>query len=249
MNLLRLELLRLRRTWRGPGVLAAFLLFGVLGPFTARYQEDIISRVGGGNGIQITVPPPQPIDGIIQYLSNAQQIGLIAGVVLAIGAFNFDAQSDIAIFLRTRVPVRRLLLLRFVVYATGVAVTFVLGAFVAWYETEVLLGHLPVLRLLVGLLYGALFYVYVIALAAVAAAMTRSAIGGVLLALGLVLTPSALAAIPAVNHWIPTSLANAMVDIVRGGSMASPLRASAVALGVILLSLWYSVWQLERREM
>jgi hypothetical protein len=34
---------------------------------------------------------------------------------LEIRAFNFDAQSDIAIFLRNRVSVRRLLLLRYVV--------------------------------------------------------------------------------------------------------------------------------------
>jgi hypothetical protein len=127
-------------------------------------------------------------------------------------------------------------------------VTLVLGAVVAWYETEVLLGHLPLLGMLAGLMYGALFYAYVIALAGVAAAMSRSAIGGVLIALALVLTPSTLTALPALEEWVPTSLGSAVVDIAKGNSLAGPLRASVVALGVILLSLWYSVRALERRE-
>ncbi len=174
MSLLKLDLLRLRRTWRGPGILAAFLLFGIIGPLTARYQKDITAHFGSSNGIQIIVPPPKPVDGIAQYMGNATQIGLLLAVVLAIGALNFDSQADVAIFLRTRVSVRRLVLLRYTVYAVGAALTFILGALLAWYESAILIDSLPVLPVLAGLAYVVLFYVYVIALAAVAEAMSRS---------------------------------------------------------------------------
>ena len=46
MNLWRLEYLRLRRTWRGPGLTVIFLFFGVLGPITARYIEQILTSFG-----------------------------------------------------------------------------------------------------------------------------------------------------------------------------------------------------------
>ncbi len=248
MSLLKLELLRLVRTWRGPGLLAVFLLFGIMGPLMARYQEAIISHLGNGNGIQITVPPAQPVDGIVQYLGNATQLGVLLAVVVAIGALNFDAEADVAIFLRTRVSVRRLLLLRYSIYAIGVALTFLLGALLAWYETALLLGGLPVLRLLAGLAYGMLFYVYVIALAALAVAWSRSTIGGVLIALALLTVPDILTAIPAVSAWLPTSLGNAPAALVKGSSVVALLRPASVATVVAAMGLWFSLRRLERRE-
>ena len=83
MNLWKLELLRLQRTWRGPGLLVVFLLFGVLGPITARYMELILGSLST-DGVEITFPAPVPADGMIQYLGNAQQVGLIAVIAAEI---------------------------------------------------------------------------------------------------------------------------------------------------------------------
>src|SRR5690606_16910492 len=89
VSLWKLELLRLRRTWRGPGLTVVFLLFGVIGPLTARYIEEILGGLGTG-GVEIAVPPPVPADGMAQYLGNAQQVGLLAVIAVAAGALSFD---------------------------------------------------------------------------------------------------------------------------------------------------------------
>src|SRR6266545_1217313 len=101
MNLWRLEWLRLTRTPRALALGALFLFFGLVEPVVTKYQSQIVSRVG--NGVQITFPPVTPAAGISSYVSELGGIGLVVVVVLAAGAFGFDAHHGLATFLRTRV--------------------------------------------------------------------------------------------------------------------------------------------------
>ena len=119
MSLWRLEWLRLVRTRRWLALAAIFLFFAVVGPLTARYLGEIVERFGGE--IEVTVPEPLPIDGIVQYVGGAFQLGLLVAVIVAAGSLTLDANPEIGIFFRTRVRnVRRLLVPRYVVSAAAV---------------------------------------------------------------------------------------------------------------------------------
>src|SRR5262245_33582413 len=83
-------------------MMACYLLFGLTGPLTARYQEKILGRLST-NGVRIEFPPPVPADGIAQFTGNAGQIGLLVVVLVAGSALAFDSRREMAVFLRTRV--------------------------------------------------------------------------------------------------------------------------------------------------
>src|SRR5690606_29383811 len=106
-----LEWLRLRRTWRGIGLVAMYLFFGLTGPVLARYLSEIIEAFGT-EGAEVSFPDPQPVDGLIQYLSNSQQLGLVVVIAAAAGALAIDASPDLATFLRTRVSSPAQIILR-----------------------------------------------------------------------------------------------------------------------------------------
>ncbi len=232
MTVWRLELLRLIRTRRWIALLAVYVFFGLLGPFTARYLNEILDRVGGDlEGATIVLPNPEPIDGLAQFSSNAAQIGLLVAVVIAAGALALDSKPEMAIFLRTRVDhVRSLLWPRFVVSAVAVSGAFLLGALLAWYETVVLIGALPPGRVLAGIVLGMLYLVFVVAVVAAAAGRTRSVLGTVLLSIVVLLLLPIVGIVDVVGEWLPSHLVGALTAIPDGASAAEYLRAVAVTV-------------------
>ena len=118
----------------GPRLGAVLIVLGLLEPVATRYQSQIFSRVG--NGVRISFPPVIPAAGVGSYVGELGGIGLIVVVVIAAGAFSFDAHRGLAIFLRTRVgSIWQLVTPRFAVNAAAAATACLLGTLAAWYET------------------------------------------------------------------------------------------------------------------
>jgi ABC-2 type transport system permease protein len=137
-SLWRLEWLRLTRTPRALALGAAFVFFGLLERALTRYQRQVLGHVG--NGVRISFPPATPAQCVSSYAGELNGIGPIVAVVLAAGAFSFDARHGLATFLRTRVGnIWRLVTPRFAVWAAA-ATAYVLGTLAAWYETDLLIG-------------------------------------------------------------------------------------------------------------
>jgi ABC-2 type transport system permease protein len=247
MSLWRLEWLRLRRTWRGPGLLVIFLFFGFLGPVTARYLADILQRFGGD--VQVVLQPPVPADGVEQYLGNVTQLGLLAIVAAAAGAFAFDGSTEIATFLRTRVSsLRALVWTRFGAYAIAAAIAWGLGCAAAWYETVALIGRLPAGAMLAGIGYGALYYAFAVALTALAAGIARGVLGTVMLTFAFIVAIALVGIVPQVGEWLPGRLAGAMFGLVTGTPVSDYARPALVAAAASVAALWASIVLLARRE-
>ena len=249
MNLWRLEWLRLRRTWRGIGLIALYLFFGLTGPVLARYLSEIIERFGTG-GAEIRFPDPVPIDGLIQYLSNSQQLGIVMVLAVAAGALAIDASPDLATFLRTRVASpASIILRRYAVYVAVGGAVFTLGMLAAWYQTVVLIGSLPTGDMLLGTLFGIAYYAYLIALVALAAGALRGVIGAVLLTYVVVMVEPLVGLIEVISPWLPGQLSMAVVGLVNDDITALELlRPLAVAATITALALWGAIRLSARRE-
>src|SRR5680860_1337868 len=197
MSLWRLERLRLLRSRRLVVLLGVFTFFGLTGPMLARYMGELLERFGGG--VTVTVPEPVPADGITQYLANSSQIGVLVVLVVAAGALAFDATPELAAFLRARTPVRRLLMPRYVLSVLAAGTAFTVGMLAAWYETQVLLGGLPVGAMLVGI---GLSWLYLAFAVAVVAGASASRFGGGCRAIWSALpTPCCAARPPPTTPW------------------------------------------------
>ena len=243
MNLWRLEWLRLVRTRRLVALLGVYVFFGLTGPLTARYLGAILGRFAT-NGVRVEFPAPLPADGIAQFIGNASQIGVLTVVMVAASALAFDARREMAVFLRTRVSSVRSIILPAYAMNTGAAIGgLVLGTLAAWYETSVLLGGLPAGRMLAGVALGAVFLAFAVAVVALVASMVKGVVATAGVSLGILLGLAILANLPGVGRWLPTSLAGAIVGLVRGGSMAgywpavatSAVLAVAAVAGAVLL--------------
>lgn len=250
MGLWRLEWVRLVRTRRWITLVATYVGFGLLGPVSARYMAQILGLAGGEmDGVTITLPDPVPSDGMVQYISNAVQVGAIVVIVVAAGALAFDAIPEMGVFLRTRVPdVRRILAPRVVVPFAAAAGAFILGTLAAWYETAVLLGPLDVTDVLLGTGLGVLFLAFVVALVAAVAQWSRSVLGTVMRALIVLLVLPIVGIVDVIGRWLPTKLGVALADLPTGTPASEYWGPAAVAVASIAGLLWLAVLGARRRE-
>lgn len=248
MNLWRLEWLRLWRTKRWIALVGIYVFFGLVGPLTARYLGEIVARLGGG--VQVVFPDPVPADGMIQYVSNVSQLGLLVAVIVAAGALSFDAKPEMGVFLRTRVErILNITTPRYLVSAAAVAGSFVVGALAAWYETVVLIGGLPAGGTLAGIGYGVLYLAFVVAVVAAAGSRAKSVLGTVMSTIVVLLIMPVLGLVEAVGRWLPSHLVGALSSIPAGTSPSDYLRSAAVTLVLIPLTLWLAVRWAARREL
>lgn len=248
MSLWRLEWLRLVRTKRWIALLGVYVFFGLVGPLSARYLGEIVERFGGG--VEVTFPPPVPSDGMIQYVSNVSQIGLLVAVVVAAGSLAFDAKPEMGVFLRTRIPrVRDILVPRLTVTYLAVAISFVVGALAAWYETAVLIGSLPVGGTLAGIGFGLLYLALVVAVVAAAAGRARSVLGAVMITVIVLLVMPIIGVIEAIGEWLPSHLVGALAELSAGAAIGEYAGAATVTILAIGLAVWMAVRWSAAREL
>jgi ABC-2 type transport system permease protein len=247
MSAWRLEWLRLTRTPRAIALAGVYLFFGLLGPVTAKYLQDIINRVQ--SGVQVIIAEPTPKDGIANYISQAGQTGLVIVVVIAASAFTFDARRGLSTFFRTRASsMWQLIAPRFAASAAAAVAAYTLGTLAAWYETALLLGQPPAGAMLAGLLCGSVFLIFAVSVAVTAASLARSTLAAVGVTLAVLLGLPLLGLAEPLHTWLPSTLLSAPAALLAQGSLGDylPALVSAVAGGAVLLAVATS--RLARRE-
>lgn len=247
MSLWRLELLRLLRTHRWAILLGVYGVFGVLGPVTAAYLDEILARFGGG--VTVTTPEPGPVDGIAQFLGNASQLGLLAVVIVGAGALAVDVRPEVAAFLRTRVERSRTLLWPRYVVAVGAAfVALAVGTGLAWALTGALLGPLPTGPMIIGTLLGGVYLAFALAVLAAVAGFARSQATAVLATLVVLLTLPMVGLVAPVGPWLPSELLAAVGELVAGAPTSAFARSTAMSAVSIAGLLAVAAARSERRE-
>ncbi|HEX9030780.1 MAG TPA: hypothetical protein VF834_02965 [Streptosporangiaceae bacterium] len=248
MSTWRLEWLRLVRTPRAISLGAVFVFFGLTEPALTKYASQIFSHVS--SGAQITFPAPTPAGGVSSYVSQASQLGMIVVVVLAAGAFTFDSRHGLATFLRTRaVSMWQLVAPRFAVSAAAAAAAYLLGTLAAWYETSLLIGPVPAGAALGGILCGAVYLAFAVAVTGAAASLVRGTLGTVGLALVVLLLLPIAGLFRAVHDWLPTTLATAPADLLTGAhDLVHFVPMLAISAGATAGLLVLTVTRLRARE-
>lgn len=248
MSLWRLELLRMIRTHRWMILVGVYVFFGIAGPLTGRYLGQILARFGGE--IVIEMPEPTPSDGIVQFLSNTTQLGLLTVVIVAASALAIDARVEVAAFLRTRVQhPRQLLWPRYAVVTATAVLALLLGTTTAWLLTVVLLGGLPAVEMIIGTLFGALYLAFVAAIVAFVGSWARGMVTTVFTSLAILIAVPMIGMLPPVEPWLPSHLVTAVAAMIEGAPAADHLRAAGVSLVAIPALLLLAGERLQRREL
>jgi len=253
MSLVRLEWLRLWRTYRLLVLVVVFAFFGLLGPLTAAYLPEIISLASQSEdlGAAIELPDPVPVDGIAQFIGNISQLGLIAVAAAAALALAVDARPGLAAFYRTRQPAARSWILpRWAATSLAAGAAWTVGLLAAVYETVVLIGPLPAGGMVVGWAAWVLYLAFAVAVVAVAAGVVRSTVAVTVVSVGLLIVLAIVGLIPQVGDWLPSHLVGAPAALAEQAAEATDyLGSAAVTVAATAALLWLATVLVRRREL
>jgi ABC-2 type transport system permease protein len=229
-----LEVVRLFRSKRWLILAAVYGFFGLLGPLTARYLPDILERVDPEGP---ALPEFGPADGILQYVGNAQQLGILAVAFIAASALALDSNTELSVFFRTRASIPKLLTPRVVINAIAASVAFTFGALIAYVGTGVLLGWVDFVPFLIGVLLHCVYLAFAVVVVCLMASIVRKVVTTALLTLGALILFAVLTLIRPIARWLPSDLAGALDALIRGGDFVywRSLAATVVLSAVILV--------------
>jgi ABC-2 type transport system permease protein len=203
-------------THRLVALVAVYGFFGLTAPPLARYTNELLEHVG--SGVQIIAPPPTPAQGLSMFVSNTNQIGLLVFVLIVSSAVAFDAQREMAVFLRTRVAHYRVLLVpRYLVSVASGAGALAVGTAAAWYGTVVLLGGVDTAGMVLGLALSVLYLAFIAAVAAALGARLTSVLTTVAATVAVAVVLGIAGAFGAVGRWLPSHLLGALTSLPLGG--------------------------------
>lgn len=248
MTLWRLEVLRLVRTHRWMILFGVYAALAALSALTARYFNEIMERFG--EGVEFTATEPQPVDAIIQYVSNTSQIGVLAVVVVAASSLTIDAKPEQAAFLRTKVSrPAQLLVAPYTVTVAAACAAMATGTVIVSLLTETLIGPLPLWRVVLGTALGACYLAFAVAVVAAVAGFTRGQATTVFGALGVLLSLPIIGLFEPIQQWLPSELVAGLAAMVDGAPVSEFARALVVTAIATSALLTVAAIRFERREL
>lgn len=243
----RLEWWRVVRTRRILALIATYVFFGATAAPMARYTGELVARFGGG--VQVTLPPPRPADGFVNYVSNANQIGLLVFVFVISTAVTLDANREMSVFMRTRVRRRRdLVLPRYAVNLGAAIGSLTLGALGTWWGTALLLGDVDAVGVGVGVALQAAYLAFIASVAAAFGARLHSALTTAAATLGVALGLAIVGVFDVAGGWLPGRLLSALSTMPAGAPAADFARPLAVTVMATALLLTAAVQGTGRRD-
>jgi ABC-2 type transport system permease protein len=249
MNPWRLEWLRMTRSPRGIALILVYVFFGLAGPLLAKYIEQLTQYASAG--VTIVAPAPQPKDGIVNFVSQGSQTGMIVLIVIAAGVLSFDARRGLATFYRTHAPGPLALIGPRFVSTVALAIgAYLLGTAAAWFETTLVLSGLPAHQILAGAVLGAVFLVFAIAVVTAASTVGRGTLStaGISFVVLLVVLPVAGIYRP-VGAWLPTRLLTAPAALVTDATIGDYTRPVVVSVIATVVLLAVAIHRVGRRDL
>ncbi|MCX4099169.1 hypothetical protein [Nocardia sp. alder85J] len=235
--LFRVEYYRWLRTRRLIALVAAFLMFGCLSLFGARYLPELI---GHSAEIQL-LHTPDWRDGIQQYVKNAGLLLSAVSLVLAAQSCAVRGTDPVGVYYLSReTSPARLYLPRLLVAAAAVGVAALLGAVVAAYECRALFGAYPLGAAASVLAVQWIAVVLFAVFAAATAARTGSTGAAAGAGAGVYVLGLLAATVHAVQPYLPTTalqpaVGDAGITFTDGvKSLAALFVLTALALGAAL---------------
>lgn len=245
--LLKKELTEHLRTHKLLIVSVLLLVFGMASPLVLAYLPKILEMVG--ENLVVQVPDFIPADAVKSYLDSLGQVGLLAAILISMGAIALERERGTAVLVLSKpvgtgsFVVAKLLGLGAVLLAGMVA-----GALGNYGYTAVLLDRPDVTSFVAANLLAGLYLLAVISLTLFFSTLIRNQIGAGVASLGVVLAGGLLSLVPALEPYLPSSLMHWAYSV-NAGDGDSRWAALAVTWALIIVCSVASWRVLHRQEM
>ncbi len=245
--LLKKELTEHLRTHKLLIVSVLLLVFGMASPLVLAYLPKILEMAG--ENLVVQVPDFIPADAVKSYLDSLGQVGLLAAILISMGAIALERERGTAVLVLSKpvgtgsFVVAKLLGLGAVLLAGMVA-----GALGNYGYTAVLLDRPDVTSFVAANLLAGLYLLAVISLTLFFSTLIRNQIGAGVASLGVVLAGGLLSLVPALEPYLPSSLMHWAYSV-NAGDGDSRWAALAVTWALIIVCSVASWRVLHRQEM
>ena len=225
---LRKELLEYTRTYKLFIMLAVFTIFGIMNPLTAKLLPDILGGLMT-DGIVITLPTPSALDSWAQFFKNATQICLIVTALVFSGVLSSELSRGTLINMLTKGLSRAAVILAkysgmVLIWTASIWLCFGLTlGYTVW-----LFPNAEVVHLFFSAACLWLFGVFLLALLLLAATLTKSSYGGLLIVGAAVIALTLLNLAPGAREFNPLTLVSDNMALLTGDVEPSALYAPAL---------------------
>jgi ABC-2 type transport system permease protein len=246
---MRKELREQVRTLRLPVIVILFAILGMLSPVMARYIREIVSAVGGDD-LMGMIPDPSVGDAAIQFTKNLGQFGVLAAILVTMGAVANEKDHGTAAFLMTK-PLSRGAFVVSKVVALGLllALATAVAGVLCWIYAAVLFEALPVAGFAAAVFLLWLSLCVFAAITFLASVVARSAIVAGGIGIAALLVAGILSALPVVGVYLPTGLWGLADQLAVGLTPDALLGPVLVNVAIIALAVALSWWSFQRQEL
>lgn len=241
-TLLVKELAEQWRTRRLVVVVVVFVAFGIGSPLLARYTPELVRALAADEGLVIEVPPPTVAEAIAQFARNLGQTGVLAAVLLAMGAVATDKERGIAALWLTKPISRGAFLNAKAIALAAVLAIGMVGAGIGGYAYSGLLFEPPSVSGWIVLCF--LLLLQMSSYAAVTffgSTLTRSPLAAAAVGIGALTVIAVIGVLPVLGAWTPSGLTEAGIAMANGAQpdrLWEPIFATIALIAAALVGSW-----------
>ena len=247
-TLLSKEILEQWRTYKFVIVAGIFLFFGLSTPLLIKFLPEIIKMAGTGDMV-IDIPTPTAVQALGEYSSTMAQFGVLAAVLVAMGAVAREVETGTAVMVLSK-PVGRTayILAKFAAGSLNFAVALLIGGVACWGYTRVLFADAPLAGFIGQTVLLGFFLTMCLAVTIFFSTLFRNQLAAGGLALVVIISQAALTSLPWVGKYLPGQIINWGNGLLAGTSGAD-WGALAVTIGLSVISLYLAWFVLDRKEL
>ena len=237
------------RTYKAIIMLAAFIVFGIISPLTAKLIPDILGAAGLG-GIAIVLPDPTAMDSWAQFFNNIGQMGVLVLAIIYCGITANELGKGTLINILTKGMKRHSVILsKFTTSAMTLLISYCLSLAVTYAYTVYFWGFEELSHALLAFISPFLFGLFLLSLMILGGILFKSYFGSLLGLGGVVLVLSLVNISPKMQKYNPISLSAGTLSLLNGQKIpADFIPAVIICLGLTIVIIASAVIVFNRRQ-
>ncbi|MGB4587636.1 MAG: ABC transporter permease subunit [Clostridiaceae bacterium] len=237
------------RTYKLLIMFLVFLLFGMLGPITAKLTPKLLESLIT-DGITITLPEPSAFDSWAQFFKNVSQLGLFIVVILFSGMMANEYSHGTLINVLTKGLKRSTVILSKFTAASMIWTGSYLVCFLmSYFYTEYFWPEDKILNLSYSVFYLWMFGILLIALIILGGVIFRNSYGCLLFTGGFIVFLYILNIVPKIQKYNPVALISTNMALLKGESLYMDVIPSlVVSIAIIFLSIAIAIGIFNKKQ-
>ena len=244
------ELMENVRTYKLLIMLSVFLVFGMLGPLTAKLMPKLLETLIT-DGIQITIPEPTALDSWAQFFKNVSQMGILVVAILFSGMMANEFSHGTLINILTKGLARSTVILsKFTVSALIWTISYGLCFLVSFVYTAYFWGDEGIAHLFLAVTGLWFFGVLLLAVMLLGGVIFKNSSGCLLFAGGFIVALFMFDIVPQFRKYNPLALASQNMSLISGKALPEDLTtAFAVSLALVLFSIVSAIGIFNKKQL